>query len=251
MISIITACFNSEATVAKTIESVINQELVNYEFIIVDGDSKDNTVDIIKRYVPLFEKKNIIFKWISEPDKGIYDAWNKGVEMASCQWISFVGADDLLQPEYTKIYSEFLEQKDDLDFVSSNVHIVKEGAVIKKIDEGWNWKRFKTFMNVGHVGALHHKRLYDAYGKYDESIKIVGDYEFLLRVGDKLKAGYVDKLTVLMGADGVSNANTIQALKETRLVKLKTQTCGIIEANADYYIALIKAFLRRVKYTFF
>ena len=91
LFSIITVCFNSEKTIEQTIKSVLEQSFQNYEYIIVDGASKDCTVDIIRRYEPMFKGK---LKWISEPDNGIYDAMNKGIGMARGELIGIINSDD-------------------------------------------------------------------------------------------------------------------------------------------------------------
>ena len=94
--SIITICFNSEKTIERTIKSVLAQTCRDYEYIIVDGASKDSTLDIVKRYEPMFEGR---MKWKSEPDKGIYNAMNKGIKRASGDIIGIVNSDDWLEPD--------------------------------------------------------------------------------------------------------------------------------------------------------
>jgi len=96
LVSIVTVCYNSEKTIRDTIESVLNQTYRNIEYILVDGASKDSTVDIIKSYEEKFREKGISYKWISEPDTGIYNAMNKGIDMASGEWCYFLGSDDIL-----------------------------------------------------------------------------------------------------------------------------------------------------------
>ena len=88
-ITIITACYNAEQTIESTLLSVLNQTYDDIEYIVIDGNSKDGTVDIIKKY----EKR--ISKWVSEPDKGLYDALNKGVRMATGEWIGILNCGDL------------------------------------------------------------------------------------------------------------------------------------------------------------
>ena len=94
--SIITICYNSSATIERTIKSVLAQTFTDYEYIIVDGGSKDSTLDIVKKYEPLFDGR---MKWKSEPDKGIYDAMNKGISRSSGTIIGIVNSDDWLEAD--------------------------------------------------------------------------------------------------------------------------------------------------------
>lgn len=107
-VSIITASYNSEATLEATIESVYNQTYQDIEYIIIDGGSSDKTVSIIQKFEPLFSGR---LKWISEPDKGIYDAWNKGLEIATGEWIAFLGSDDIYLPDSIHKYMNVLISK--------------------------------------------------------------------------------------------------------------------------------------------
>lgn len=103
--SIITICFNSERTIERTIRSVLTQTFTDYEYIIVDGGSKDSTLDIVKKYEPLFKGR---MKWKSEPDRGIYDAMNKGIMRSSGIIIGIVNSDDWLEPEaLAYVYRKF------------------------------------------------------------------------------------------------------------------------------------------------
>ncbi len=95
LFSIITVCWNSDKTISRTIESVLGQDFQDYEYLIVDGDSTDRTIDIIKTYEPQFNGK---LKYKSEPDKGIYDAFNKGIERATGKYIWLVNSDDFIEP---------------------------------------------------------------------------------------------------------------------------------------------------------
>lgn len=97
LISIITSTYNCTSTLNDTINSILNQSYINLEYIIIDGNSTDGTIDIIKSSEQKFQKKKIVFKWISEPDKGIYDAWNKGLDKVTGDWIVFIGGDDFLK----------------------------------------------------------------------------------------------------------------------------------------------------------
>lgn len=93
-VSIITVCLNSENTIERTFKSVISQTYSEFEYIVVDGESKDNTVKIVKEYCLKFKDKNISFKWVSEKDKGLYDVMNKGAKMALGEYLIYMNADD-------------------------------------------------------------------------------------------------------------------------------------------------------------
>ena len=108
--SIITVCFNSEKTIERTLQSVLGQSCIDYEYIIVDGASKDNTIDIIKQYEQMFDGRMI---WLSEPDKGIYDAFNKGCKKAKGEYIWIVNSDDYLEPDSLKIVLDIIKNSED------------------------------------------------------------------------------------------------------------------------------------------
>ncbi|MGL5271459.1 MAG: glycosyltransferase family 2 protein, partial [Selenomonadaceae bacterium] len=119
-ISIITVVFNTKDTILQTIYSVINQEYANIEYIIIDGGSKDGTIDIIKEY------ENRISYWISESDRGIYDAMNKGIEQATGDYIYFLGADDCLIDENIIAKAAGYLKDDPVDVLSGRVWVVNE-----------------------------------------------------------------------------------------------------------------------------
>lgn len=110
LISIVTVCFNSSKTIRRTIESVLNQTCADkVEYILIDGNSTDNTVDIIKEYMFQFAQRGISYRWISEPDQGIYDAMNKGIKMAAGQYINFQGSDDWLEASAVEVASNLIK----------------------------------------------------------------------------------------------------------------------------------------------
>ena len=216
-ISIIVAVFNGRECLENLLSSVINQINNNYELLIIDGGSKDNTIDIIKRY------EDHISYWISEPDKGIYDAWNKGIVKATGDWIMFLGADDELKPEALNKYHSFLSSKkhNDLQYVSSRLEMIDlNGKQTRTKGWPWEWPIFLNEMTVAHPGSLHAKTLYNEYGLYNINYKITGDYEFLLRPRGKLRAAFMNEITVKMSEGGVSDSTA--ALKEHYLAATTT-----------------------------
>ena len=245
LITIITACFNSAATIRGTIESVLNQTYNNIEYIIVDGKSTDSTVEIIKRFEQMFKEKRISFKHVSEKDCGIYDAWNKGIKMANGDWICFLGSDDKLCMNAMKSYEKVIVNNKNLEYISSKVKLVKNNKIIKILSGKWKWKIFKRYMNVAHVGSLHSMTYFKKYGLYNTDFNIAGDYELLLRSKENLKYYFLNEVTAEMDAGGISNNQVYKALLETKYAKINTADSNKYIANIYFYWALLKAKLKR------
>lgn len=124
--SIVTASYNSEKTISDTITSVLNLDFKDFEYIIIDGNSSDNTLKIIQSFVPKFEAKGVPYKFISEKDKGIYDAWNKGIQLSSGEWISFLGSDDSYLRNALQLYFDEINKNKAINYISSQVNLTNE-----------------------------------------------------------------------------------------------------------------------------
>ncbi|RTY33554.1 glycosyltransferase [Chlorobium phaeovibrioides] len=235
-ISIITAVFNGARTLRNTIESIVPQLTDEIEYIIIDGGSTDGTQYLIRSYAEHFAY------WISEPDGGIYDAWNKGLAHALGQFICFVGADDVLMPGVLETYLANIRQRPEIEYISSRVALGESDGRI--IGQAWRWDHFRRRMTVAHVGSLHNRNLYERLGQYDTSYRIVGDYEFLLRAGSSLNTGFIDEVTVIMGAGGVSNKFISLALKETMRAKSSQNSSSALMIRFDWYVARSKQLIR-------
>lgn len=145
-VTIITVAYNRADTIATAIESVLNQTYSNIEYLVVDGLSKDNTADIARKYVPLFKEKGREMKVISEPDRGMYDALNKGVSMATGELIGNINADDWYEPIAVEKMVE-LYKKENYDLAWADLRIIKpSGNLIKKAHVG----RLKTTTGFCH-----------------------------------------------------------------------------------------------------
>lgn len=241
LVTIITVCQNSEATIRDTIESVLNQTYNNIEYIIVDGKSNDSTLEIIKSYQNKFKERNFNYLWISETDTGIYEALNKGVKLASGNWISFIGSDDKYTENAVELYMKN-RPKNDVDLMYSNIKI--KG---KKNNTGvWSWDKFRRSMNIAHVGAFHHKNYFEKYGVFDTSYKIAGDYELLLRAKDKLRTHKLNEFTVIMSGDGISNRNIEKVYSETTRAKKETAQVSPIICHLDYYKWILKYKVKKI-----
>lgn len=233
-VAVIVATYNSKKYLEECIMSIIGQTYSDWELIIIDGGSTDGTIEIIKNY------ESYVKYWISEKDDGIYDAWNKGISLTSSDWICFVGSDDVLYPDALEDYSNHIKAHpigDVLEFVSSNIDLVDENLnLLETVGAPWQWDKFKVSMLTWHVGCFHSRKLFEKYGLYDTSYKISGDYELLLRPGNKLATSYFNKTTAKMRNGGVSSKKLFMASKETYRAKVKNH---VISTMKGYFLVLV------------
>lgn len=176
-ISVITVCYNAEKEIEKTMLSVLNQSFLDLEYIVIDGDSKDHTLDKIQKIKQEYIHRNVII--VSEPDKGVYDAMNKGVRLANGEWICMMNSGDSFAAidVLSKVFSEPISNG--ISFIYSDVY-----------QAAFNGKYFiRTMMinesetNVIHQGVIYRKRLHNEHGFYIVTKKIIiSDYLFFLRI---------------------------------------------------------------------
>ena len=206
-VSIITVCYNSEKYIKTAIDSVLNQDYKNIEYIIVDGDSSDNTKDIIKSY------GNKISKFISEPDKGIYDAMNKGIKLATGDVIGTLNSDDLYVDNkvVSKIVSEF--NKSDAQILYGNLFYVKKDNTNSIVR---NWKTgkyrpdsFKKGWHPAHPTFFVKNDVYKKFGFFNLNYHLAADFELMLRFLEKhkIKSIYLNETIVKMRLGGATNKN--------------------------------------------
>lgn len=182
--SIITISFNSEKTIERTIKSVLTQTYSNFEYIIVDGASKDGTLDIVKKYEPLFEGR---MKWKSEPDEGIYNAMNKGVRMASGEIIGIVNSDDWLEPDALDIVKNVFTKNE-----SNTKALYCGGIYYHRMDgtvkcwranlKSFNRQAFLYIMSgIRHPSTFVPRQVYERIGLFNDQMKLSADQDFVLR----------------------------------------------------------------------
>lgn len=237
--SIITAVYNNAQGLERTIGSVLQQEFPDYELIVIDGGSTDATTEILKKYHDKFSYS------VSEKDSGIYHAWNKGLKQAKGTWICFLGGDDIFYPDTLKNYHQFIQLHSQLRFVSSRVDLSRDHTVFRTIGLPWSWPRFLTYMTIAHVGSMHHKSLFEQYGYYDESYKMAGDYELLLRARGDLRAGFMPVSTAQMEYGGVSNSS-MRIFKEVFRAKMHTGGRSLWRAVLEDWMVKFKFQVRRI-----
>ena len=231
-ISLITACYNSAETIGTAIESVLSQKGVDVEYIVVDGGSKDGTVDIIKEYVDKTLNSrlltpNFTFRWLSESDKGMYDAINKGIKMATGDVVGILNADDVLADDETlKRIAEAFESGgvesggvgERVDCVYADIRFVREGNSVEVLRNAptvrycsakmWRPWMFRFAAMVPHPSFYVRRECFERLGGYSLDYRICADFELELRYLylAKLKAVYLPECVVVMRMGGMSTA---------------------------------------------
>ena len=243
LISIIIAVFNGAKTLQQCIDSVALQTYSNKELIIIDGGSNDGTVDIIKA------NSNKISYWISEPDKGIYNAWNKGLAQVKGEWICFLGADDYFWDIQVleRMSVQLVKLPSNINVAYGQVMIVnKLGDSLNLFGEEWQKvkNRFTQLMCIPHVGTMHRHCLFEQHGKFDESFRIAGDYELLLRELKTKNAYFIQGVIVAamrLGGISLLPANYLLVIRENRRA---VEMHGIHFHRIYWLTAMTKAYMK-------
>ena len=242
-VSIITAVLNAEDRMLRTLESLAALTFRDFEWIVIDGGSQDETVNIVRRH------GGAARVLVSEKDEGIYDAWNKGLNVCRGEWIGFLGAGDAYEPGGLTQYMEAVAERGragvaPLQYVSSRVRLISEGRTVRTIGREWRWATFRNWMCVAHVGWLHHRRLFEGGRRFNKAYRICGDYEFLLGCGPGLRAGFVPWVTASMLTGGASDSMW-RAARESEAAKVSTGARNPWIARYQRAYGLGKGYARR------
>jgi glycosyltransferase involved in cell wall biosynthesis len=219
--SIITVSYDASHTIRSTIESVLSQQIEEVEYIIIDGLSKDGTIEIIRQF------QDKITHWISEPDNGIYDAMNKGLSLATGDVIGILNADDFYsRPDVLDRVQQCFTQFPDIDGVYGDLVYVDQDDSNKVIrtwrSGGFSHLNFFYGWMPPHPTVFFKREVYQSVGSFNTNFRTAADYEFLLRACIKFekRLHYIPEILVHMRAGGMSNAslkNRIKANSEDRL----------------------------------
>lgn len=210
MISIITATFNSARTLKDTIQSVLRQTNKDFEYLIIDGGSTDETIDIVKSYESEFSGR---LKWVSEKDQGIYDAMNKGIKMASGDVVGILNSDDYFTSDdiLQTVADAFKCQE--IDAIYGDIHFIRDGNPQKCV-RYYSSRMFRPFwLRFGfmpaHPSFYCKREVFEKAGLYSLDYKIGADYEMMVRLFKKYRimSQYINKDFVTMRTGGASNNN--------------------------------------------
>jgi len=249
-ITIITVCFNSEKTIIDTLESMYQQSLQDYEYIIIDGKSTDKTLEIIKNYQSKFRDR---LRVISEPDKGLYDAMNKGIQLSSGDIIGILNSDDWYENNALEIVRDFFGNSE-TDILAGKMKLVTYDKKFIRICKNKEiCANIYKSMPVNHPATFVKRDVYKEIGLFDISYKLSADYDFVYRayVNNK-KFDYCEEVLSNMrlggktsgmgGVDGLKSA--FIAAKEDYLLKFKNTGHRYWKI---YYKTICILYLRQLK----
>ncbi|MEP5731165.1 MAG: glycosyltransferase family 2 protein [Sulfitobacter sp.] len=247
-LTLLTACYNSAATVADTMRSVNAQTYGNIEHIIIDGASKDDTVRICK------DVGQRVTQIISEPDKGIYDAYNKGLTHATGEIIGFINSDDFycVDTVATQVMTAFEDPS--MDAVHADLVYVDPDET-SKIERHWRSKeitkqRLRTGFIPAHPTVFVRREVYDRVGNFDLTYKLAADYEFLLRsfYTHEVKSKYLPEIWVRMRSGGATGGNVNSILRQNREIRAAQKKHGVHCSQARFWTTKVSdRLLQRVR----
>lgn len=209
-ITVITSTHNAASTLKRCLDSVESQPYPAIEHIIIDGNSTDGTQDIIAEYASKPESR--ISYWKSEPDSGIYDAWNKALPHINGEWVLFLGADDYyLEDVFSKVVPILYELREDVVIAYAKVLYFNEygGNIMCAKGKPWPYHKkgfFKGVDMLPHQGVFHKSALFRIYGGFNVNYRIASDYDYLYPIVLETDPTYVD-ISIAMCSDGGVSGN--------------------------------------------
>ncbi|WXT99919.1 MAG: putative glycosyltransferase [Catillopecten margaritatus gill symbiont] len=236
LISIVTIVFNGVEFLEETIQSVVSQTHENIEYIVIDGGSTDGTVEIIKKY------EDKISRWISEPDKGIYDAMNKGIDLATGDWINFMNSGDCFLDK--SVVDKVIPALGD-DMIVVYGDTILDYGTYTSLKPSLDLSKMYYGQVIGHqssfVNTTYHKK-----NLFSLEYKIAGDYDFLLRayINNKNKVKRIPVVVSIFAMDGVSSSNEVKSTLE-RIKILKNIRQYKLQIRFAYFLLLLKIMIKR------
>lgn len=248
LFSIVTACRNSSSTIERTILSVLRQSFNDYEYQIVDGASTDSTVEIIKKYAPLFKGK---LNWISERDTGIYNAFNKGIKMCRGKYIWIVNSDDWIEDDALNNLYTFIKNNPKpiiigrMNLVSNNKKITKTSSMLSDIKVKETYE--KDYM-IPHPATLISSNTYQLHGYYDERLYIAADMDYFNMLYKKnVEMAYLNEVIINFSYGGIStNKLYRKELRDRHLIFLKKygHSMHYLMAMVRWHLHFIKDYIK-------
>ncbi len=243
VVSVVIGVMNGAATLERCLDSITAQTFQAREVLVKDAVSKDGTVAILER------RQHELAGWYSEPDLGLYDAWNRIIPEARGAYICFLGADDAFaDPTALERLLAPVDLGNPPDLICSlNALTSESGRFIKVLGKPWDWPQMQRAQVIAHPGMMHHASLFRRHGLFDASFGIAGDYEWLLRLGPEATSQFVPQITVRMGAGGMSHSRAGRTFREIWQAQRRHASIGFPRATKNYGANLGRFALRKLR----
>jgi glycosyltransferase involved in cell wall biosynthesis len=238
--TIIISVLNGAETLERCLRSIFDQTWASREIIVMDGGSRDGTASILRNHDAR------IAYWESKPDRGIYHAWNKALDHATGEWICFLGADDRFRDEESlrRVAEVLAGLPEETRVAYAAVDVVDSGGrVLATVGRAWDEAKgdFLDHMAIPHQATFHRRSLFEARGRFDESFRICGDYELLLReLLDRAPHFIAGQVPVAMGAGGVSDS-PVHLVRMTREFARARYAHGLTRVPPALSFAVLRA----------
>ena len=248
-LSIITVCFNSQNTLQRTIHSVASQTYPDIEYIIIDGDSRDNTLRLIEK------NQSLINRWVSEPDEGIYDAMNKGIAMATGDVIGLLNSDDVFYSETAAATIMRRFENPDIDIVHGGLNFINNKSKLIRKWQGspYGTGAFARGWHPAHPTFYVRREVYAKLEPYDTTMPVAADFEMMLRAIEvhKFSSSFIDETLIAFSMGGNSTGSIRNILRGNREI-LRAFKKNNIKVNSLMYVInrLLPKFANLIKFKF-
>lgn len=241
-ISIVVATWNCLSLFADFLDSLSNQDAVDWELLVLDNCSSDGLPEFVRDYAA--EHPDQMIRLNSQSDRGIYDAWNRGIKLSRGTYLCFIGADD------TFVSTDSLQQLVDMARSSAelitcrNSYYSSAGQFLRDWGSSWHWRRMRESMNIAHPGMLVRRDLFQRFGLFDPSFKICGDYEWFLRLPASLHAVHAHTSILKIVQAGVSHTKIGAVYAET--FRAQTRHLNLLWSAGCWLLNWLKYARRRL-----
>jgi glycosyltransferase involved in cell wall biosynthesis len=213
-VSILVATWNCGPQLAQFLESLVAQSWRDWQLLLLDNASSDGTAGLVEAFrLRLFCPERLV--WSSQPDGGIYDAWNRGWQLATGEYLCFIGADDVfVDAQSLERIAALTASGADL-ITARNAYYAADGRLLRYWGSGWQWRRMRQSMTIAHPAMLLRRELFGRFGAFDDRFRICGDYEWLLRLPPSLRSVHSSDAILKVVQAGVSHTRIGQVYAET------------------------------------
>jgi len=238
------ATWNCCSQLEQFLQSLTKQSWTDWELLLLDNASEDGTAELVADFqASLLDGVQKVI-WSSQPDSGIYEAWNRGLTLARGEYLCFVGADDtFVQQDSLRMIAELSSTNAEL-ITGRNDYYNKHGRFLRSWGYDWRWGRMRQSMNIAHPGMLISRQLFITLGVYDQSFCICGDYEWLLRLPRHLRTVHTSDSILKIIQAGVSHTRITKVYAET--YRAQSRYIGSLPSASYRIINWLKYVRRRV-----